>query len=504
MNSSLPLVAVALPAVAAVPILATGQRRPNLREAWTFLAALGTLAVVAALVPGVLAGTRYVTDLGEFAAGVGFVLRVDPFGALFALLASALWLVTSLYSVGYVRGLDEHAQTRYFAAFAVSVASALGVAFAGNLLTLFVCYELLTLATYPLVVHAETDAARAAGRVYLGYTLAGGVAVLGGLVVVYVAAGTLAFVPGGVAALAADPALARAAFALLAVGFGVKTAVVPLHGWLPTAMVAPTPVSGLLHAVAVVKSGAFGLGRVTMYLLGPDAMHELGLSAPLAVAAAGTMLFAGVVALRQTTLKRALAYSTVSQLSYIALGFALAGPGAAFGALLHIPAHALMKITLFFVAGVVAVETGVTEVAGLVGIARRLPATMTAFAVGAAGLAGFPLVAGFVSKFHLVVGGVAAAGLPVAAVYLAAGALKLLLFWPMLSAAFFPDGGAIHGESDADGAVWERRSPFREAPPALLVPVLAVAVGAVVLGVVPDALPLWDLADATVAEVFGS
>ncbi|MGM0591371.1 MAG: complex I subunit 5 family protein, partial [Halobacteriota archaeon] len=476
MNSPLPLVAVAVPVVAAVPILATGGYRPNLREVWTFLAAAITLGAVGSLVPGVLAGTYYATDLGGFAAGVSFTLRVDPFGALFALLASTLWLVTSLYSVGYVRGLDEHAQTRYFAAFAVSVGATIGVAFAGNLLTLFVYYELLTVATYPLVVHAETDDARAAGRSYLGYTLAGGVAVLGGLTLVYLATGTLTFVPGGLDDLATDPTVARAAFTLLVVGFGVKTAIAPLHGWLPTAMVAPTPVSGLLHAVAVVKSGAFGLGRVTMYVLGPDAMGELGLSTPLAVAAAVTMVFAGVVALRQTNLKRALAYSTVSQLSYIALGFALAGPGSTFGALLHIPAHAFMKITLFFVAGVVTVETGVKSIAGLTGIARRLPATMTAFAVGAAGLAGFPLVAGFVSKLHLLVGGVAVAGIPVAVVYLLAGALKLLLFWPMLSAAFFPGDAADSGRPYAtDGDEWDVHPPWREAPPALLLPVLLAA-----------------------------
>ncbi|WP_276259756.1 complex I subunit 5 family protein [Haloglomus litoreum] len=559
--SLLPLAAVLLPALAVGPILAT-RHRPNVREAWTFLAGGGTLVLAGLLARAVLAGARPTTDLGTYVGGVGFVLRVDPFGTLFGLLAATLWLVTSVYSVGYMRGLDEHGQGRYFAAFAASIAATLGVAFAGNLLTLFVAYELLTVATYPLVVHAGTDDARAAGRQYLAYTLAGGAAVFAGLVLVYLLAGSVAFVPGGLAGVASDPALARVAFGLLVLGFGVKTAVVPLHTWLPNAMVAPTPVSGLLHAVAVVKSGAFGLGRVVAYVFGPDAVTGLGVGLPLAVLAATTMLYAGVLALRREKLKQALAYSTVSQLSYIALGFALAGRLSTFGAILHIPAHAFMKITLFFVAGLVYVETGATYRDELAGIARRLPVTMTAFAVAAAGLAGFPLVAGFVSKWYMVLGALATDP-GFGAVYLLAGGLKLLLFWPIVASAFFTDpeeaedpahdaAAAPHGgapvasdggsatpgdgtdgpaEAPGDGTSgpsgdlggddpagddyhaghgslppaggWTRPASFREAPPALLGPVVAVAVGAVVLGVVPDWLPLWDLAEATVAEVFG-
>jgi NADH-quinone oxidoreductase subunit L/multicomponent Na+:H+ antiporter subunit D len=498
--SVLPWLAVAVPALAMAPIALSG-RRPNVREGWTLLAALGTVVLTGVLADSVLGGARPGAAIGGF-AGIPFELRVDPFGALFGLLAATLWVVTSVYSIGYMRGLHEHAQTRYFAAFAASVAATLGVAYAANLLTLFVFYELLTVATYPLVVHEGTDDARAAGRSYIGYTLAGGLAVLAGLVLVAVLVGSLSFVPGGLAGLRSDPVLARVAFGLLVVGFGVKTAVMPLHSWLPAAMVAPTPVSGLLHAVAVVKSGAFGLGRVFMYVYGPETVRDLGLGWPVAVAAGGTMLVAGVLALRQTKLKRALAYSTVSQLSYIALGFALADPTAAFGALLHIPAHAVMKIILFFVAGVVAVETGVKSIGGLTGIARRLPATMIAFTIGAVGLAGFPLVAGFVSKWYLVLGSLDADALVFAVTFLAAGALKLLLFWPMLSAAFFGDVPAETGLTHEPPPDWERRSPTDETSPALLAPVLVVALGAVVLGLVPDALPLWELAERVVAEVF--
>jgi NADH-quinone oxidoreductase subunit L/multicomponent Na+:H+ antiporter subunit D len=287
-------------------------------------------------------------------------------------------------------------------------------------------------------------------------------------------------------------------------------------------MVAPTPVSGLLHAVAVVKSGAFGLGRVAMYTFGPEAVGDLGVGLPLAVAAGATAVLAGVVALRKDKIKRALAYSTVSQLSYIALGFAIDARLAVFGALLHVLAHAFMKVTLFFVAGVIYVETGVEYLDGVAGIARRLPATMTAFAVAAAGLAGFPLVAGFVSKLHLVLGTFTAGVGAFAAVYFLAGTLKLLLFWPIISAAFVGSGPPLAGQSavDADGgrasaaadgghgspgagaSEWERRSPLTETSPALLGPVLFAAGAAVALGVVPGAFPPVELAELTVTEVF--
>nr|WP_173862761.1 proton-conducting transporter membrane subunit [Salinigranum rubrum] len=507
----LPLAAVAIPALA-VPLVYAVSARANLREAVTLLASLVLLATVWLMVqaPGTPA-----TSLGSV-AGVEFVLRADAAGLLFALLAATLWLVTSVYSIGYMRTLREESQTRYFAAFAASIAATMGVALSANLFTLFVFYELLTLATYPLVVHAGSETARNAGRTYVAYTLGGGVAVLAGVVLVAVLTGTVAFTPGGIAALAtADPTLARAAFALLVVGFGVKTAFVPLHSWLPAAMVAPTPVSGLLHAVAVVKSGVFALARTVLYTFGPETTWDLGVGLPLAVAAAATMLVAGVVGIRQDNLKRGLAYSTIGQLSYIALGLGLATPLAVFGALLHVVAHAFMKITLFFAAGLVYAETGEKYVSDLAGIGRRLPLTMTAFAVAAAGLVGFPLVAGFVSKFHLVLGAAAVSPV-VVAVYLVAGVLKLLYFWPVVYVAFFGERGddgsasrhAFAPPHATDGGYvtptrWERRSLGAETTPFLLVPVLVTAGGAVLLGVVPTALPFWELAETVVWEVFG-
>jgi NADH-quinone oxidoreductase subunit L/multicomponent Na+:H+ antiporter subunit D len=446
-----PIAAVLASAIAIAPILAS-RGRPNIRESWTVLAAVTKLGIVASMVPGVLAGQVYVTDFGTFVPGVRFALRVDPLGLLFGLLASLLWLVTSFYSIGYMRGLDEHAQTRYFAAFAASLASAVGVALAANLLVLFVFYELLTVATYPLVAHDETDEARAAGRKYLAYTFGGGVAVLSGAVLVFWLTGTTAFTPGGIADLAtADPVLARAAFALLAAGFGVKAALMPLHSWLPDAMVAPTPVSGLLHAVAVVKSGVFGIARLVLDVFGPDLVGDLGVGLPLAAVAAFTLVTASVIALRQDNLKRRLAFSTVSQLSYIVLGLAVLHPIALVGGLLHIPAHAFMKLTLFFCAGAIHVETHTDDISNMAGIGARMPLTMTAFGVAALGMAGIPLLAGFVSKYFLLIGTVTTGQLLFTGALLLSGILNIAYFWPVVYTAFFESPAASDRKPVVEG-----------------------------------------------------
>jgi NADH-quinone oxidoreductase subunit L/multicomponent Na+:H+ antiporter subunit D len=437
MNDIRPLLAILVSALA-IPLILALRSRPNVREGVTLLVALAKFAIVTSLVPGILEGREYVFSFGEFVPGIEFAFRADALGVLFASLASLLWIVTSLYSIGYMRGLDEHAQTRYFASFAASLAAVMGVAFAENLLTLFVFYELLTVATYPLVTHDETDEARAAGRKYLAYTFGGGVAVLGGTALVFWLTGTTTFAHGGIEGLAgADPLWARVAFVLLAGGFGVKAGLMPLHSWLPDAMVAPTPVSGLLHAVAVVKSGVFGVARLVLDVYGTDGIAEIGMALPLAAIAAFTLVTASVIALRQDNLKRRLAFSTVSQLSYIVLGLALLEGNALIGGLLHIPAHAFMKLTLFFCAGAIHVETHTDDISDMAGIGRRMPLTMAAFAVAAAGMAGIPLVAGFVSKWYLVIGALEGDQLVFAAALLVSGVLNIAYFWPIVYQAFF-------------------------------------------------------------------
>ncbi|WP_247004799.1 proton-conducting transporter membrane subunit [Halosolutus gelatinilyticus] len=465
-----PLAAVLVSAIAVVLIVAS-HRRPNVREGWSVVAALSKFAIVASMLPGVLDGTVYEWSLSgslgvEFLHGIDFVLRADPLGMLFALLASFLWIFTSFYATGYMRGLDEHAQTRFFAAFAASLSTAIGIAFAGNLVTIFVFYELLSLVTYPLVAHNEDSEARIAGRKYLAYTFfGGGVFLLAGTVLVYWLtqpylaqdAAPLAFEAGGMSALAeaaaADPAYAQAAFFLLIAGFGVKAAVMPLHSWLADAMVAPTPVSGLLHAVAVVKSGAFGVARVILEVYGVDlirdlpldvpAIGEVGLNVPIAILATFTLTAASIIAMRKDHLKRRLAFSTTAQLSYIVLGLSLLNPYAILGALFHIPAHAFAKLTLFFCAGAIHVETHTDYISEMAGIGKRMPLTMSAFTIGAAGMAGMPLIAGFVSKFYMLIGaGNMAAGGAwgywiFAASLLVSGVLNIAYFWPVVYTAFF-------------------------------------------------------------------
>ncbi|WP_423996690.1 cation:proton antiporter [Halorubrum trapanicum] len=449
-----PLLAVLVSFVAAFLIVAS-YRSPNVREGWTLVASLAKFGIVASMLPAVLDGAVFEWSAGAFLPGIGapveFALRADALGMLFAFLASGLWIITSFYSIGYMRGLDEPNQTRYFAAFAVSLAATMGIAFAGNLVTIFVFYEILSIATYPLVAHDETAEARSAGRKYLAYTMfGGGVLVLAGTALVYLLAGSVDFTAGGIAELAnADPGLAMLAFFLLAVGFGVKAGIMPLHQWLPEAMVAPTPVSGLLHAVAVVKSGAFGVSRVVLDVFGPELVYNLslpfGFTAGLVLSTIGaiTLTAASLIALRKDHLKRRLAYSTISQLSYIILGLGLFGWYGLVGALLHIPAHAFMKLTLFFCAGNIHVSTHTDYISQMAGIGKRMPLTMGAFTVASLGMAGIPLLAGFVSKYYMLIGGVRM-GMnftPVAyylvGALLLSGVLNIAYFWPVIYTAFF-------------------------------------------------------------------
>ncbi|QLG48417.1 proton-conducting transporter membrane subunit [Natrinema halophilum] len=464
-----PLAAVLVSAVAVVLIVAS-HRRPNVREGWSVLAALAKFGIVGSMLPAVMSGTVFRWSLAEstgirFLDGIDFALRADPLGIFFALLASFLWIFTSFYATGYMRGLDEHAQTRFFASFAASLSTAVGIAFAANLVTIFVFYELLSLVTYPLVAHNEDDEARIAGRKYLTYTFfGGGVFLLAGTAMIYwltslVGQGpTLAFEAGGTEALAAaaqaEPVYAQTAFFLLIAGFGVKAALMPLHSWLADAMVAPTPVSGLLHAVAVVKSGAFGIARVILDVYGPDLIHDLpldvpvvgevGLNVPVAIVAAFTLTAASIIAMRKDHLKRRLAYSTTAQLSYIVLGLSMLHPYAIVGALFHIPAHAFAKLTLFFCAGSIHVETHTDYISEMAGIGKRMPLTMTAFTVGAAGMAGVPPIAGFVSKFYMLIGagymgteGMGGEYWLFAGALLLSAVLNIAYFWPVVYTAFF-------------------------------------------------------------------
>ena len=487
--SVLPAVAL-LPMVAAVPIALSG-RWPNLREAWSAAAAAGVMGTTLAMAPAVHDGFSPEAILFTLVPGASFVLRADPLGLVFAALCAGLWLLTTAYSVGYVRALEEHAQTRYFCCFAVCVGAATGVALAGNLITFLLFYELLTLATYPLVVHKETPDAIRVGRIYLAYTLGAGACLLGGLAGVHVVAGTTTFRPGGIVAAGTSTAVVWGLFSLLLIGVGVKAAIMPLHAWLPLAMIAPTPVSALLHAVAVVNAGVFGVIRVTGFVIGPERLVESGAATFLAVLASATILLASLVALTQDNLKRLLAFSTVSQLSYIVLGTALFTRESLTGAVQHMVNHGTLKITLFFCAGAIYVATGRERVSELAGLGRRLPVTMGVFAVAALSLAGIPPAAGFLSKWYLIEGALQAHAWLATGVLLGSSLLNLAYFVPIISTAFFkPLAGG-----DA----------VSEPSPLIIVPLILSCLLGVTLGVAPNVLVgTLDLARIVARTVLGA
>ena len=431
------LLPILLPLVGAVGIAIVGRRYPNLREAVTMVTAIALMAAVWTLLPDLLAGERPSVRVTELLPGLAIEFRVEPLGMLFAALASLLWIVNSIYSIGYMRGNNEKHQTRFYILFAVALAAVMGIAFAGNLLTLFIFYEVLTLSTYPLVAHKGDAKTVVSARVYLGILLATSIGLLlPAMIWTYQVAGTLDFSPGGIlAGKLAGPAVGLL-LALYVFGIG-KAAVMPVHRWLPAAMVAPTPVSALLHAVAVVKAGVFTITKVVVYIFGVDFLFTQSSADWLLYAAAFTVITASIVALRQTNLKRLLAYSTIAQLSYIVLAIAILKPLSEIGAAIHLVAHAFGKITLFFAAGSIYTAAKKTEIYQLRGIGRHMPWTMAAFTIGALSMIGVPPTAGFVSKWYILAGGFQSDNYVVIITIILSTALNALYFLPIIYYAWF-------------------------------------------------------------------
>jgi len=490
-DSLRPLAAVLVSSLAAV-LIVLSRKSPNVREAWTILAALGKFGLTVSMLPEVLARGYPAVTLFDISPGISLALRADPLGLGFALSASFLWILTSFYSIGYMRSLSEHKQTRYFACFAICLSATLGIAFAANLLTFVIFYEVLTIATYPLVIHKETPEAISAGRKYLAYLLTGGLALLVAVAWTQMIAGSGDFHPGGFLPVATSRGDLLALFFLFLVGFGTKSALMPLHSWLPSAMIAPTPVSALLHAVAVVKAGVFGFGRLVGFVFGPVLIEEIGAADLLIGLAGATIVFASLLAMAQDNLKLRLAYSTVAHLSYIVLGLVLSAASGWLGGLYHIAAHAAMKITLFFCAGAIYAQTHFENVSELDGIGRKMPLTMGAFTLASLGLTGIPPVSGFVSKWYLGLGTVESAHLIPLAVLLMSGLLNAAYFFPIIHRAFFraPD----------------RHGTFGEAPLLMLVPVLLGAALSLFLGLFPNGVfRFYELAlDVAVSVTGGS
>ena len=493
-----PLLAVLSPAIGACLILAS-SRHPNVRETWTMLASILCFSSVFSMVPTILGGIPIDCTLFHIFAGIDFAYRVDAFGLIFAVTSSSLWIIVSLYSIGYMRALNEHAQTRYYLCFALAIFGAIGTALAGNLATMFIHYEILTVSTYPLVAHDESPEALFAGRKYLAYLLTAGGFLFGAIVITYWLTGTTDFEPNGILTLASASAIAlKILFFFFLLGF-MKAAWMPFHSWLPTAMIAPTPVSGLLHAVAVVKAGVFGIIRTVCYVYGIDLMHALGLGLVLACIASFTMIVANLFAIGEDNLKRRLAYSTINQLSFIILGVALLSPMAVTGAMIHIPFHGFMKITLFLCAGAIAVATGKRNVSELAGIGRIMPVTMMAFTLTAFGMCGIPPIAGFISKWYICLGSIQAGEIAFLFIAITASLLDVVYFFPIIRTAFFESPVETNG-GEREVSRKETEHPIYRF---MIIPLAITAIFSIIFCLFPNTLHIFDLAQMAVKELFG-
>lgn len=468
-TSSLPLWAVLVPVAGALAI----NRIPEAQEKARNLTAVATVSItfliVAAMLPMVMGGAVVEFTLLRFIAGLELFFRVDSFGIIFGFTSSMLWIFAIVYSMGYMS--RQPAQGRYFFFYVISMSATMGVAFAGNLFTMYIFFEYLTLCTYPLVVHSQTEEATRSGVKYIAYCFGGGGLILFSMVILHGIAPSVEFIPGGILTQAAvEPGLMLTiVFFMVILGFGTKGAVIPLHAWLPAAMVAPAPVSALLHAVAVVKSGVFGMSRVLYFIYGPEILAKMNVMNVLALIITFTILAGSIMALRQNVFKLRLAYSTISQLGYITLGALMLTPAGLFGGVIHIINHALLKITLFFCAGAIIRVTGKTRVEELRGIGRRMPITMIAFAVGGLGLIGVLPINGYLSKFYLLKGAFDGGQVVLAFVLLTSSLLNAMYYLPIVVNAFFKEGE------------FEKPKDL-EAPLTMIVPIVILSIMCLIFG----------------------
>ncbi len=473
-----PLYAVLTALIGAILVSMAG-RKPNFRESLSTVAAVIMFLIIASMVPDVLAGKMLKCTVFDILPGLSLTFRVDAFSMIFALAASFLWIIAVFYSMGYMRGLKEHAQTRFNTCFALSLFGAIGVAFSDNLFTLYLFYEIVSVCTYPLVAHHQDKEGYAGARKYIVYltTTAKGF-VLPAMILIYVLTGNLDFatnISTGILPPDVNSTLVTILYICCIFGFA-KNGIMPFHHWLPGAMVAPTPVSALLHAVAVVKVGVFSTTRVMLYVFGVDTMSALNLGIPTAYFVSFTILMASIIALSKDNLKARLAYSTVSQLSYIILGVALLTPTAIEGGLIHIANHAFSKITLFFCAGAIYVAAHKKNISEMGGLGRTMPFTFAAFGIASLSMIGAPPVAGFVTKWKLLVGTMEMEShyVGILLVLLASTLLNVAYFAPVTYKAFFgkrPPGEKYEG--------------IKEAPLAMVIPIMIAAIISIVIGIFP-------------------
>lgn len=471
------LIALLIPLIGTLGVMFKGDNE-NVREGISSVSSILLLLVVGSMIPAVLHGKTLVLDLFTILPGVSVTLRADAMSMIFALVASSLWTIAVFYSMGYMRGLQEHAQTRFNACFALAIFGAIGVAFSDNLFTMYLFYEIVSICTYPLVAHHQDEEGYSGARKYIIYlTTTAKAFLLPAMILIYVLTGTLDFagnIQDGIFPAGVNGTLVIMLYIFCIFGFA-KNGVMPFHHWLPGAMVAPTPVSALLHAVAVVKVGVFCTTRTMLYTFGTDTMHAFNLGIPTAYFVGFTVLAASVIALSKDNLKARLAYSTVSQLSYIILGAALLTDPGIQGGLIHIVNHAFSKITLFFCAGAIYVVTHKKYISEMDGLGKAMPWTFGAFGIASLSMIGAPPVAGFITKWNLLIGSVEAHQLGILLILIASTLLNAAYFAPITYRAFFgkrPAGEPFTG--------------IKEAPLAMLIPILIACTISVLLGIFPD------------------
>ncbi len=470
--SVIPFVAVLLPIVGAILVRPLSRISESVRNVMLVCTCLLSSAAVLWLMPGVLRGTVYDVHLARMTPSIWLYFRVDAMGMLFAGTVAVIWILAVTHSTGYMA--DEHRQNRYYVFLMLALAWTLGIAFAGNLMTLLVFYELFSILTYPLVVQEETPEAIAAGTKYIIYILFGGGFVMLGILATYFLGGIHAFGAEGLLSIEYGRTALLAIFWCFIIGFGVKAALVPLYGWVPDAHpAAPSPFSAVLSGV-MVAAGSFGILRVVFNVFGVDLIRELGVAPPLSWVAAATVLIGAVLAVGQDDIKRRLAYSTISQMGYVILGLSMLGPLATTGALIHIVNHAFMKGTLFLCVGLMIKQTGIRRVSKMGGIAKRLPVNMVAFTVCCLAMIGTPPLSGFIGKWYLGLGMIEVDEPLYLFVLLGGALLAAMYLLPIVYFAYFKPT-EDEPEQEATG--------HREAPWSMLVPVVAGTVITVLLGV---------------------
>lgn len=473
MSNVLILTAILLPIIGSIPLfLFTWENRRAMRVYLEILVCMTSFLVWYLL----LKGPTQPFTVVYFTGNLTIQFKIDGLSMVFAGMVAALWPFATMYSFEYMR--HEGRERSFFLFYTMTYGVTLGIALAGNLLTMYFFYELLTLVTVPLVMHSLTREAILASRKYLYYSLGGAAFAFIGLIFVIIYGSSMDFVYGGVldfVKIGDRTNMLLLIYVISFCGFGVKATLCPFNSWLPQASVAPTPVTALLHAVAVVKSGAFAIIRLTYYCYGTEFLRGTWAQDVVMALTIITIVYGCSRAVKETHLKRRLAYSTVSNLSYILFGVSLMTPAGLLGALIHMLFHAFMKIGSFFCVGAVMSKTGRRYVHEIDGFGKKMKGVFICFTISALALMGVPGMAGFISKWYLASAAVSSDN-PLACVGVGALLVSALLtavyMLTIVIRAYFPG-------KDFDYTVIEQ---VKDPGPLMWVPLVFFAVTVIVFG----------------------